>query len=72
MYKNEIVDIHEKWGNPGPAKLMSHVGPSVGSLDLCLIWSTCRAQEIMKGQGRGFKGVYESRAGILKIKTGKR
>ena len=40
---------------------MSHVGCSVGSLDLCLICSKFRAQEIMKGQGRGLKGVYESR-----------
>lgn len=29
---------------------MSHVGPSAGSLDLCLIWSTWRAQESKKVQ----------------------
>lgn len=48
---------------------MSHVGPSVGSLDFCLFWSTCRVQEIMKGQGEeDLKEYMKAELGYLKLK----
>lgn len=50
---------------------MSHVGPSAGCLDLCLIWSTWRAQEIMKVQGSWFKEYMKAELGYWKLKQGR-